>query len=82
LRSTRLGDTDCLILDLRLPGISGLDLQRTLSLANQAIPIVFISAHADDCVRMEGLRAGAVDFLDKPFSEKALLSALDSALKR
>ena len=82
LRSTWLSDTDCLILDVRLPGIGGLDLQRQLWIGNQAIPIVFISAHGDDCARMQGLRAGAVDFLDKPFSEEALLKALDSALKR
>ena len=82
LRSTWLSDTDCLILDVRLPGIGGLDLQRQLSLGNQAIPIVFISAHGDDFARRQGLKAGAVDFLDKPFSEEALLRALDSALKR
>ena len=82
LRSTCLGDTDCLILDVRLPGISGLDLQRQLSLANQKIPIIFISAHGDDATRMQGLRAGAVDFLNKPFSEEALLKAFDTALKR
>src|SRR5258708_6945152 len=62
LKSTYLSNTDCLILDVRLPGINGLELQHQLSLANHTIPIIFISAHGDNGIRMHGLKAGAVDF--------------------
>jgi FixJ family two-component response regulator len=82
LTSSYLSNTDCLILDVRLPGMGGFELHRQLSLGNQPMPIIFISAHADDGARTQGLKAGAVDFLDKPFSEDALFRALDSALKR
>jgi FixJ family two-component response regulator len=82
LKSTYLSKTDCLLLDVRLPGISGLELQRQLSAANQSIPIILISAHGDHGARLQGLSAGAVDFLDKPFSEEDLLRALGSIFQR
>jgi FixJ family two-component response regulator len=81
LNSAHLRDTSCLILDLRMPGMSGLELQRRLSGSDYRIPIIFITAHGDEAERMQALKAGAVDFLDKPFSEKALLKAIDTALK-
>jgi FixJ family two-component response regulator len=71
----------CLILDVRMPGMSGLELQRQLGAANWPIPIIFVTAHADDDARARALTAGAVDFLSKPFREEALLDAIDTALK-
>lgn len=82
LNSAHLRDTACLILDLRMPGMSGLELQRRLSDADYRIPIIFITAQRDEGDRMQALKAGAVDFLYKPFSEKALLKAVDTALQR
>lgn len=70
----------CLVLDLRLPGMSGLELQAKLVAANCHIPIVFISAHSDGQARAQAVAAGAIDFLQKPFSEKALFDAINSAL--
>jgi FixJ family two-component response regulator len=70
----------CLVLDLRLPGMSGLELQAKLLAANCHIPIVFISAHGDAQARAQALAAGAIDFLQKPFSEQALFGAINSAL--
>ena len=80
LNSSELHDTACLILDVRMPGMSGLDLQRQLVTANSRIPIVFITSHGDDDARARALEAGAVAFLYKPFREEALLKAIDSAL--
>jgi FixJ family two-component response regulator len=70
----------CLVLDLQLPGMNGLELQAELRAANCRIPIVFISAHGDGQARAQALAAGAIDFLQKPFGEKALFGAIDSAL--
>jgi len=81
LNSNQLRDTACLILDVRMPGMSGLDLQRQLVATNCRIPIIFITAHGDDNARTRALEAGAVDFLYKPFREEALLNAIHTALK-
>ena len=75
-----LRDADCLILDVRMPGMSGIELQRHLMASHHEIPIIFITAHASEEVRSLALRNGAVDFLAKPLSEEALLSAVQSAL--
>lgn len=72
----------CLILDVQLPGMNGLELQRLLSIAAYNFPIIFITARADDCMRDRALKAGALAFLYKPFSEQALLEAVYSALKQ
>ena len=80
LNSSQLHDTACLILDVRMPGMSGLDLQRQMVADNSRIPIVFITSHGDDNARTRALEAGAVDFLYKPFREEALLKAIDLAL--
>jgi len=82
LNSNQLHDTACLILDVRMPGMSGLDLQRQLVATNCRIPIIFITSHGDGDARARALEAGAVDFLYKPFREEALLKAIDSALNR
>jgi FixJ family two-component response regulator len=80
LRSSHLQVTACLIVDVRMPGMSGLELQRQLASANCPTPIIFITAHGDEETRARALRAGAVAFLDKPFSDEVLLRAVQAAL--
>ena len=77
-------ETRCLvlILDLRMPGMDGLELQRNLASANKRIPIIFVSARANENERIEAIAGGAVDFLRKPFSEDALFNAIKAALNR
>ena len=74
--------TACLILDVRLPGISGLELQRLLTSVRSRIPVIFITAHGDAQTRERAIAAGAVEFLQKPFSEEALLDAVRAALPK
>jgi len=81
LASDCVGDTNCLILDIAMPGMSGPALQLELSRRERAIPIVFITAERDESMRPRLLQAGAVDCLFKPFSETALLGALDAAFR-
>jgi FixJ family two-component response regulator len=73
--------TRCLILDVAMPGMTGFDLQRELKLRGQSIPIVFISAQKDEILRRRALQQGAVEFLFKPFSDTALLQALNTAVR-
>ena len=75
-----LEETACLILDVRMPGMDGLELQHRLSETGKRIPIVFITAHADDEQERRAMEAGAVGFLYKPFSQESLLQAVRSAL--
>lgn len=82
LRSNYVHETECLILDVRMSGMSGLDLQRKVVAAKWQIPIIFMTAFADDEVRAGALAAGAVEFLYKPFPEEKLLRAIDRALRR
>jgi FixJ family two-component response regulator len=72
----------CLVLDVRLPGLSGLDLQKRILEANSQIPIVFITGHQDVPTSVRAMKAGAVEFLVKPFSERDLLEAIKQAVKR
>lgn len=72
----------CLVLDVRLPGLSGLDLQRELANADIDIPIVFITGHADIPMSVRAMKAGAVEFLTKPFRDQDLLDAVQEALER
>ena len=81
LNSGRAQDSACLILDVRLPGMNGLELQRRLIASNCRLPIIFISANSDELTRTLATEAGAIAFLQKPFSEEALFSALDSSLR-
>jgi two-component system response regulator FixJ len=80
LYSGRLSEMDCMVLDVRMPGLSGPELQRRLREIDCPIPVIFVTGHADDDVRARALRQGAVAFLAKPFSEKALLDSIRSAL--
>ena len=73
--------TGCLITDIRMPGMSGLELQAKLTAEHCRIPIVFITAHGDAQMRMQALRAGAVEFLSKPFNDEALLEIVRAALE-
>jgi len=81
LASDYVDETSCLILDIAMPGMSGPDLQRELKLRRQEIPIIFITAHADETVRPRVIAQGAVECLFKPFSDTALLGALNTALR-
>ena len=81
LRSNQVHETGCLILDVRMRGMSGLELQHQLVVANSHMPIIFITAHEDDDRRRQALEAGAVAFLHKPFYQEELLNAIDAALK-
>jgi FixJ family two-component response regulator len=81
LASDCVGQTRCLILDVAMPGMSGPDLQRELRRSRREIPIVFITAQQDETVRPRLLRDGAAECLFKPFSETALLAALNTALR-
>jgi FixJ family two-component response regulator len=80
LNSDQLQATDCLIVDVRMPRMSGIELQRQLASAHDPMPVIFISAHGDEEMRARALRAGAVAFLDKPFSDEGLLRAVQAAL--
>lgn len=81
LASGVVGRTRCLILDVTMPGMSGPDLQQELARRRLEIPIVFITAHRDEAARTRLLARGAAECLSKPFSEAALLDALDAALR-
>jgi FixJ family two-component response regulator len=80
LSSTYVDETRCLILDVAMPEMSGLDLQQELKRRGQAIPIIFISGQKDEDIRKQALRQGAVKFLCKPFSDRDLLEAVNAAL--
>ena len=80
LRTTRPDTPSCLVLDVRLPGLSGLELQREL--ADVGIPIIFITGHGDIPMSVEAMKAGAVEFLTKPFRDQALLDAIHQAIQR
>ena len=82
LRRRHRDGPSCLVLDVRMPGLSGMDLQRELARMGQAIPIVFISAHGDIPMAVRAMKAGAVEFLAKPFRDEDLLDAIRQALDR
>jgi FixJ family two-component response regulator len=82
LRDRRSSVPGCLILDVRLPGLSGLDLQREMAAANIHTPIIFITGHGDIPMTVRAMKAGAVEFLTKPFRDQDLLDAIQQALDR
>jgi len=79
LASDRLHDSACLILDVYLPGMSGFELQNRLNLEHREIPIIFITAHADEASRQRALKAGAIELLGKPVRRETLFNALQTA---
>ena len=81
LGSGQQHDTACLIADIRMPGMSGLELQAKLNADHCRIPMIFITAHGDAKMRMQALRAGAVEFLAKPFDDEALIDSVRAALE-
>ena len=82
LSSPRRDGPACLVLDVRLPGVSGLDLQRALTEADIRIPIIFITGHGDIPMSVQAMKAGAVEFLTKPFRDQDLLDAIEEAIER
>jgi FixJ family two-component response regulator len=82
LRSKRPDVPSCLVLDVRLPGLSGLDLQKRITEAGMEIPIIFITGHGDIPMSVRAMKAGAVEFLTKPFRDQDLLDAIQLALER
>jgi FixJ family two-component response regulator len=81
LSSGQKHQISCLIADIRMPGMSGLELQAQLNAERCRIPIIFITAHGDEKMRMQALRAGAVEFMAKPFNDEALLESVRAALE-
>jgi FixJ family two-component response regulator len=81
LASERVHATECLILDVHLPGMNGFELQNHLNLEGHNIPIIFITAHADEVSRYRALKAGAKDFLGKPVRRETLFKAIQSAME-
>jgi len=82
MRARRADAPGCLVLDVRLPGLSGLDLQRELADTDAALPIIFLTGHGDIPMSVRAMKAGAVEFLTKPFREQDLLDAIRSAIER
>lgn len=82
LRNPRPAGPACLVLDVRMPGLSGMDLQRELTQSGQLIPIIFITGHGDIPMSVRAMKAGAVEFLTKPFRMRGLLDAVRAALER
>ena len=82
LKSGQQHETGCLITDIRMPGMSGLDLQTNLNADHCPIPTIFITAHGDEKMRLQAMRGGAVKFLAKPFDGEILLETVRAALKR
>jgi FixJ family two-component response regulator len=82
LRRKRTNDPSCLVLDVRLPQMSGLDFQRQLAETGMQIPIIFVTAHGDVPMSVRALKSGAVEFLTKPFRDQDLLDAIHQALQR
>ena len=80
LEAECLAETSCLITDLRMPGLSGLDLQDRLTADGHRIPVILVTAFSDEKFQVRAMRAGAVGFLSKPFDESSLISCLESAL--
>jgi FixJ family two-component response regulator len=82
LRRRNVEGPACLVLDVRMPGLSGFELQRELDRAQRSIPIIYITAHGDIPMAVQAMKAGAIDFLSKPFREEDLLDAVRKALER
>jgi FixJ family two-component response regulator len=81
LKSGLLRDIACLITDIRMPGMSGLELQEKLNVERYSIPTIFLTAHGDEKMRLQAMRGGAVEFLAKPFDDEVLLDSVRAALE-
>jgi FixJ family two-component response regulator len=81
LQSDRLHDASCLISDVQMPGLTGIELQHRLAAAGNRMPVIFITAFPEERIRTRALAAGAYGFLAKPFSDESLIGCLDKALK-
>jgi FixJ family two-component response regulator len=81
LKSGQQHKVGCLVADIRMPGMSGLELQAKLNIDHCRIPTIFITAHGDEKMRMQALRAGAVEFMTKPFDDEVLLESVRAALE-
>ncbi|HEY8226007.1 MAG TPA: response regulator transcription factor [Pyrinomonadaceae bacterium] len=81
LESDQRNQTGCLVTDIRMPGMSGLDLQEKLKAEGSRIPMIFITAHSDAKIKMQAMSAGAIEFLSKPFDDEVLLEKVRGALK-
>jgi FixJ family two-component response regulator len=81
LQSNRVRETSCLITDVQMPGLSGLELQRRLIAQGNRTPVIFVTAFPDERTREHAMKAGAIGFLSKPFEEECLIRHLDAALK-
>jgi len=81
LESDQLNQTASLIADIRMPGMSGLELQAKLKAEGSRIPIIFVTAHGDDKMKMQAMKAGAVELLSKPFDDEVLLEKVRASLK-
>jgi FixJ family two-component response regulator len=82
LRSTHLNDTSCVIADVQMPGMSGVDLQAWLLAQGYRVPFIFITAFPEETIRARALKAGAICFLTKPFDRRTLIRCLDAALEK
>lgn len=82
LQSHNKQNIACLVTDIRMPGMSGLELQSRLNADHRSIPIIFLTAHGDEDCRLQAMRAGAVEFMTKPFDEEVLLECVRAALSR
>jgi FixJ family two-component response regulator len=81
LRSPHVNDTSCLIADIQMPGMSGLELQRILVARGHAMPMIFITAFPEEAIRSQTMQAGAVSFLGKPFDARVLIDSINAALE-
>jgi FixJ family two-component response regulator len=82
LKSQRVNDTWCVIADVHMPGMTGIELQEALKVQGRSLPIIFVTAFPEESIRARALKAGAVDFLSKPFDGTRLIECIDSALRR
>ena len=82
LKSEALPDTDCLILDMRMPGMGGLELQRKLNASDAGLPVIFFTAHDDRINRQSAIDGGATAYFQKPFAARDLLAAVETAINR
>jgi FixJ family two-component response regulator len=81
LGSDRLNDTSCLITDLQMPGLSGIDLQDRLIADGHRMPIIFITAYPEERIRVRAMKAGAICFMSKPYSDESLIGCIERALR-